>query len=61
MDDVANGHDRTRSRRAEAEPKMKYMNLLQEVADRKRPHILIDLDELDEVRASNVMCEIAVC
>ncbi len=44
MDDVA---DEDRSRRR---PKRKYMEMLQEVADRERQNIVIELDDLNEVR-----------
>lgn len=33
-------------------PKHKYMQLLQDVADRRTNHVLIELDDLDQVRAS---------
>ncbi|KAJ9263942.1 hypothetical protein DTO212C5_7360 [Paecilomyces variotii] len=49
MDDVeqdgAGGTGRTNRRRRE--PKQKYMQMLQEVADRERNHILIELDDLE--------------
>ncbi|KAK5330005.1 DNA replication licensing factor MCM7 [Exophiala xenobiotica] len=48
MDDVANG-DGTSARRR---PKRKYMEMLQEVADRERQNILIDLDDLQEFEDS---------
>ncbi len=48
MDDVADGDDTNARRR----PKRKYMDMLQEVADRERQNILIDLDDLQEVRAT---------
>ncbi|KAF1815404.1 MCM-domain-containing protein [Eremomyces bilateralis CBS 781.70] len=34
--------------RASRQPKVKYMRLLQDVADRKSSHVLIELDDLDE-------------
>lgn len=45
MSDVedVNGAQRTRRRR---EPKLKYMQILQEIADRERSNILIELDDL---------------
>ena len=49
LDDVA---DEDRSRRR---PKRKYMEMLQEVADRERQNIVVELDDLNEVR-----CEISV-
>jgi DNA replication licensing factor MCM7 len=58
MDDVAEdgggggGGGGGRSRRAGRgkPPKRKYMSILQEVADRERSSILIELDDLEEVR-----------
>ena len=51
MDDVEDSDGNTRARQSSRKPhaKLKYMNMLQEVADRKRDHIYIDLDDLDEV------------
>ena len=51
MDDVA-GDNGSRSRRAgRSRPsKRKYMSILQEVADRERSSVLIELDDLEEVR-----------
>lgn len=49
MDD-ANGEEDSRRRARRREPKRKYIELLQDVADRKRDHLYIDLDDLDEVR-----------
>lgn len=50
MDDVAND-DAAQSRRDARRPtKRKYMDMLQEVADRDRTNILIELDDLREVR-----------
>ena len=46
MDDVAD-EDRTQTRRR---PKRKYVDMLQEVADRERTNIVIELDDLKEVR-----------
>lgn len=50
MDDVVDGQGQQSRRRRD--PKRKYMDMLQNVADRKRDHIYIDLDDLDEVRWS---------
>ncbi|PYI21990.1 MCM-domain-containing protein [Aspergillus violaceofuscus CBS 115571] len=44
MDDVEDGAQRPGRRRRE--PKLKYMQLLQDVADRERTNILIELDDL---------------
>ena len=51
MDDEDDGNAAQRSRRQERrrDPKRKYMQLLQDIADRKASHITIDLDDLDEV------------
>ncbi|KIW51281.1 hypothetical protein PV05_10019 [Exophiala xenobiotica] len=48
MDDVADGDDTNARRR----PKRKYMDMLQEVADRERQNILIDLDDLQQFEDS---------
>jgi DNA replication licensing factor MCM7 len=47
MDDVDNGNGRTRRRQQPS--KVKYMKLLQHVADRKTAQITIELDDLEEV------------
>ncbi|OJK03681.1 hypothetical protein ASPACDRAFT_21902 [Aspergillus aculeatus ATCC 16872] len=44
MDDVEDGAQRPGRRRRE--PKLKYMQLLQDVADRERTNILVELDDL---------------
>jgi DNA replication licensing factor MCM7 len=51
MDDVEdeNGATRERSGRRNREPKLKYMQVLQDVADRERNNILIELDDLATV------------
>ncbi|KAB8233328.1 DNA replication licensing factor MCM7 [Aspergillus alliaceus] len=48
MDDVedGNGAQREGSSRRRREPKVKYMQILQEIADRERTNILIELDDL---------------
>ncbi|KIW26387.1 uncharacterized protein PV07_09486 [Cladophialophora immunda] len=48
MDDVAD-EDHSRSRRR---PKRKYMEMLQEVADRERQNIVVELDDLKEFEES---------
>ena len=55
MDDVvdAGGNSRPRGRR---DPKHKYMDLLQNIADRRQDHIYIDLDDLDEVSKWRFRC-----
>ena len=54
MDDAydgGNGRHGVQQRRVAAtrSPKLKYMKMLQDVADRARSQILIDLDDLDAV------------
>ncbi|GLA39707.1 Mcm2-7 hexameric complex component [Aspergillus niger] len=46
MDDVAQEGGAQRAGRRRREPKLKYMQVLQEVADRERTNILIELDDL---------------
>ncbi|PYI05841.1 MCM-domain-containing protein [Aspergillus sclerotiicarbonarius CBS 121057] len=46
MDDVDQEGGARRAGRRRREPKLKYMQLLQEVADRERTNILIELDDL---------------
>jgi DNA replication licensing factor MCM7 len=53
MDDVADD-DRAGSRRR---PKRKYMDMLQEVADRERQNIVVELDDLNEVRECSAAWE----
>lgn len=52
MDDAEdeNGAQREGSGRRRREPKLKYMQMLQDVADRERTNILIELDDLATVR-----------
>lgn len=51
MDDAEeDGAQRSRTdRRKRRDPKHKYMQMLQEVADRERTNILIELDDLETV------------
>lgn len=55
MDDAENGEDgetrEARSRR-KREPKRKYMQMLQDVADRYKSNVTIELDDLDTVSRS---------
>ncbi|KAI9728497.1 MAG: Mcm2-7 hexameric complex component [Chrysothrix sp. TS-e1954] len=55
MDDVEDSDGNTRARQPSRKQhaKLKYMNMLQEVADRKRDHIYIELDDLDEFERAN--------
>lgn len=49
MDDAEDGENEARSRRrGAAKSKLKYMTMLQDVADRARDQILIDLDDLND-------------
>ncbi|KAK5133649.1 Mcm2-7 hexameric complex component [Meristemomyces frigidus] len=48
MDDAANGAERAQTGRRGARSKAKYVNVLQDIADRTQSQILIDLDDLDE-------------
>jgi len=51
MDDVAEGNGSGSRRAGRSRPtKRKYMSILQEVADREKSSILIELDDLEEVR-----------
>jgi DNA replication licensing factor MCM7 len=43
------GQQQTRRGR-EKHPKLKYMQLLQDISDRKQSNILIELDDLETVR-----------
>lgn len=49
MDDVGDDAQRPGADRTRREPKLKYMQMLQDVADRERPNILIELDDLATV------------
>lgn len=48
MDDVAGGKDARHAAR-QKEPKRKYMDMLQKVADRQIGEVTIELDDLDNV------------
>lgn len=48
MEDVVGDKDGRRNG-ASREPKKKYMDMLQEVADRQRSEVVIELDDLDNV------------
>ena len=50
MDDVGNGKE-SRPRGGQfPEPKRKYMDMLQKVVDRQINEVIIELDDLDNVR-----------
>ena len=58
MDDAADGAVPTRSsqrRDRERDPKKKYMEILQRVADRQTSEICIELDDLDTVRFATTL------
>ncbi|KAK1148679.1 DNA replication licensing factor MCM7 [Aspergillus melleus] len=46
MDDAEDGEGREAAGRRRRQPKLKYMQMLQEVADRERSNVLIELDDL---------------
>jgi DNA replication licensing factor MCM7 len=48
LDDVAGGKE-ARQRNKFRTPKLKYMDMLQQVADRKISEVCIELDDLDNV------------
>lgn len=50
MDEDGEENGRTTGERRE--PKLKYMALLQEIADRRKNHIVIELDDLDKVQSA---------
>lgn len=54
MDDSEDGNEAQRPRRRR-EPKLKYMQMLQDVADRERTNILIELDDLATVSCCNLL------
>lgn len=50
MDDIDDNNAQQSRRSEKRRPtKRKYMEMLQDVADRKRDHVIVDLDDLDEV------------
>ncbi len=51
MDDV-DGEQQRRSKGDRADPKKKYMEVLQGIADRTVSEVLVELDDLHEVRES---------
>ena len=60
MDDAyENGNGRGGASRgnsaATRSPKLKYMKMLQDVADRKKSQVLIDLDDLDAVGGPKIL------
>lgn len=51
MDDAEDSEDRAAQRAAATPGKYGYQRMLQEIADRTRNHIYIDLDDLDQASA----------
>lgn len=49
MDDVAGGKETRNPNAQYKEPKRKYMDMLQKVADRQMDEVTIELDDLDNV------------
>lgn len=56
MEDVADGTGRQTNRRPgeDRDPKKKYMEMLQRVADRHTSEVMIELDDLDAVRKPSI-------
>lgn len=52
MEDADIEEGNTRSRRSDKRTRLKYMDMLQQVADRKKSHITIELDDLRRVGAA---------
>lgn len=52
MDDVEDEGRQTRGTRRHREPKLKYMQVLQDIANREKSHILVELDDLEVVGIS---------
>jgi len=55
MDDVAGGKETRNQNKQYKEPKRKYMNMLQKVADRQTNEVTIELDDLDNVHQPLIM------
>ncbi len=51
MDDATSPKEKQQPAAPPAGPRRKYMDQLQEVADRERDEVLIELDDLDNVRS----------
>ena len=50
MDDVTGGKEARHTNGQHKEPRRKYMDMLQKVADRELDEVTIELDDLDNVR-----------
>lgn len=57
MDDVTNEKGRQRRQGRSTEPRRKYMDILQKVADREANEITIELDDLDNVSSYGLTVE----
>ena len=58
MDDVAGAKEKQQSNGQPKGPRKKYIEQLQEVADRKRNEIMIELDDLDNVILSEYAAKV---
>lgn len=56
MDDVDDEGAETRGARRRREPKLKYMQILQDIANREVSNIVIELDDLDVVSLNKKRC-----
>lgn len=54
MDDITAAKEKQRPIQQTKGPSKKYMDQLQEVVDRKRDEVLIELDDLDNVSSSRM-------
>ena len=50
LDDMSDGPENERRRMEQRHPKLKYLELLQRVANRREQHVIVELDDLEEVR-----------
>lgn len=55
MDDAQDDGAATRGARRRREPKLKYMQILQDIANRDVQHILIELDDLEVVSSHRLV------
>lgn len=53
-DDDLDGHDGAPAANRQPASKLKYMNLLKDVADRKVDNVLVDLDDLELVSSMRI-------
>ena len=59
MDDLGNGKE-SRTRGQFPAPKKKYMDMLQKVVDRRINEVVIELDDLDNVRSFREQSQVAI-